>query len=87
MRERNRERKREGEEAAQAGQYIHFEHPPPPSLSDMPDHQNLYNLKNNAKKSLPAWGFEPTTLPTILVVPYPTELLEQIGFDSTFLID
>ena len=59
MRERNRERKREGEEAAQAGQYIHFEHPPPPSLSDMPDHQNLYNLKNNAKKVCLHGGLNP----------------------------
>jgi hypothetical protein len=42
IRERDREKEKE-REGAQAGQYIHFEHPPPPSvsLSDMPYHQQL----------------------------------------------
>jgi hypothetical protein len=48
-------------EGAQAGQYIHIEHPPPPSdsLSDMPYHQKIiYSKKDIAKKLLPAPGIE-----------------------------
>jgi len=53
IRERDREKEKE-REGAQAGQYIHFEHPPPllppsVSLSDMPYHQKLiYSYLNIA---------------------------------------
>ena len=60
--EREKERVKEGEECAQTGQYIGFEHTPCP-LSFSLSHTHMRHLSNQKgiEKNLPPSGFELTT--------------------------